>query len=1028
VEGPRSAHAFVGRANELERLRAALDATTRGDGRVVVVAGEAGVGKTRLVSEFQAAAGAQGATVLEGACLDVGAGALPYGPFVEILRDLVRSTDAARLPALLGPARGEITRLLPELAGRASGLAPAGGEFDASAQSRLFELILGVFERLAAQASLVVVVEDVQWADRASLDLIAFLARSLHDDPVVLVLTVRTDDLGTHGPALAMLAELERDEGVERIDVPPFGREELIGQLAELTGGPPEPAVVDRVLERSDGNPYFVEELVATGVHQNVDLPPRLRDVLAARLAGLPPTTVRMLRAAALAGRRIDDALLCVALGVEPGDLADGLRPAVGEGLLMGPPAGVAAGVGGGGRLPGASSGAGTALGSRFAFRHALLQEYLAGELFPTERVALHTAFATALEARRAGGDPTVSAAELARHWDAAGAAPKALLATIAAAQEADLVYAFGDSLRLWERALQLWSAVAEDDRPPTTDEPELHHRAAEAAVLSGEYRRAVEHGRAAASLVSPADDPSRAAFLNEKQRWYAWEAGDREAAAQAVHETLAILPESPPSAARARALAHRAGIAMYARDYEAAVRDARAAIEVARAAEARGEEALALGVLGWGMAVLGDVEGGVRTFREGMAIAMDLGSVEGVALAATNLASLLDRVGRSADSLLAAEEGYAAVARLGVGRTYGGLLLGFAAKAQLALGRWDEAERTTAEGLRRGATGRAALWLLINRSRVLTGRGRFDEAAAALDRAREIDTDLGETEFRSALLAAIIELAVWRGDPRAAWPVVGEGLARVRPDELPDPSLAWLAALGLRAEADLAATARARHDEAGLAQALAHGAEIGAVVERGVAAAPALSRDTDRGIALATVIAAERARLSGSDEPDTWAIAAGAWDRAGRPFPAGYARLREAEADLARRDRAAAEIAARAAHAVARELGAAPLRTWIEELARHARLDLGDEGDATVPSSERGFSFTAREAEVLQLVAGGWSNQQIADALYISRKTASVHVSNILGKLGVDSRVQAAAIAHRIGLGKDAPPPPDAG
>lgn len=1006
MDGPRSSHAFVGRASELEQLGNALDAAMSRHGRVVIVAGEAGVGKTRLLSEFEARARARGARVLEGACLDLGAGALPYGPFVEVLRELVRSTEAARLPALLGPARAEITRLVPELAGRSAQLQPAG-EFDASAQSRLFELTLGILERVADQAPLVLMIEDLQWADRASLDLLAFLARGLEDNAVLIAVSVRTDDLGSHAGALSTLAELERDEGVRRIDLLPFDRDDLALQLSELTGSAPAPEVVDRVFQQSDGNPFFVEELVAAGIHRGTELPPRLRDVLAARLSGLPVPSLRMLRAAAVAGRRIDDGLMCAALGLEPADLADGLRPAVAAGLLN----------------------RASATAGRFQFRHALLQEYIAEELFPTERTAMHAAFAGALETRRDRGDGSIVAADLARHWDASGDAAKALIATIAAAQEADLVFAFSDATRHWERALELWAAVEPDDRPPTTDEPELRHRAAEAAVLAGEFRRAVEHGRAAASLVKAADDPERAAFLNEKLRWYAWEAGDRAAAADSVREALVLLEGSPPSASRARALAHLAGIEMYARDYEASVRDATEAVEVARAADARGEEALALGVLGWGMAVLGDVSGGVETFRRGMAIASELGSVEGLSLAATNLASLLDRVGRSEDSLRAAEEGYEAVSRLGVGRTYGGLLLGFAAKAQLALGRWDDAERTTANGLRRGAAGRAALWLSINRGRVLLGRGRFDEAAAVLDRARELDRELGETEFRSALLAAIVELAVWRGDPGAAWPIVADGLARVRSGEPPDPSLAWLAALGLRAEADVAATARARRDEAALAVATAHGAEIGAVVERGLAAAPGVSRDPGRGVALATLIAAERARLAGGGPAAGWAAVAEAWTRAGRPFPTAYARFREAEAHLVVRDRGAAEAAARAGYELASQLDASPLKGELERLARFGHLDLGAAvaPEAKLAGPGDAFGFTSREAEVLQLVAGGWTNQQIADALFISRKTASVHVSNILGKLGVDSRVEAAAIAHRIGIARDAPPPPDA-
>jgi len=1011
VEGPWSGHAFIGRASELKRLEDALDRAWAGRGTVVVIAGEAGVGKTRLVERFADAARSRDARVIEGACLDVGDGALPYAPFVEILRE-VRATEPGHLPALLGPARGEVTRLLPELATRAADLPNPAAELDPSAQSRLFELILGVFERIARKTAVVIVVEDVQWADRATLDLLTFLARALLDERVLLLVTARTDDLGRRGLALAALAELERDAGVERIELMPFGRDELAEQLESLVGQPADASVVDRILARSDGNPFYVEEFVAAGAHREAELPPRLRDVLAGRLAALPESSVAVLRAAAAAGRRIDDGLIGEALQLPADDLADALREAVASGLLS------------------QRNGAGTS----FAFRHALLQEFVAAGLFPGERVALHGAYARALEARAAEGGGTAPAAELARHWDAAGDMPRALSAVLPAAREADRVYAFADALRHWQRALELWPAVRVEDRPPQASETELLHRAAEAAVLAGEYTRAVELGRAAAASVSAALNPERAGYLSERLRWYLWEAGERDAAAAAVHEALVLLPKDPPSSTRARALAHLAGIEMYARDYAVAVTHAREAVDEARAAGALGEEAMALGVLGWGSAVLGDVNGGIEIFHSAMAIADQLGSVEGLALGASNLASLLDRVGRSAESHDAAVQGYETVAALGVGRTYGGLLLGFAAKAQLALGRWDEAEKTTTDGLRRGATGRAALWLLINRARVLLGRGRFDEAGAALERARGLDAQLGESEFRSALLAAEAELAVWSGRPADARAVTDVGLARARPGELPDPSLAWLAALGFRAEADLAEAARARHDAVALSAAEAHGDAIGQVVAGGLAAARGIRHDAGRGEALTRLIAAEQARLSGRSEPPAWAAVAVAWERAGRPFPTAYARYREAEAILATRGpRAGAQAAAREALDIAGRLGAAPLQADVERLARLARLDLGaaaagsPEGTSSLRDPAAAFGFTPRESEVLQLVAGGWTNQQIADALFISRKTASVHVSNILGKLGVNSRVEAAAIAHRLGLGRDAPVPPDA-
>jgi len=278
---------FVGRSAELARLRALLSRAEAGAGSTVVIGGEAGIGKSRLVDRFIESA-APAARSLEGACLEAGDDGPPYAPFTEILRELVRGTAPERLPALLGPGRGELVRLLPELALRADQI-PGRQDEDSTAQARLFELLLGVFGRLAQERPLVMVVEDVQWADRSTRGLIAFLSRALRDDRVLLVLTTRTDERSAGVRALAFLAELEREEHVERIDVQAFSDDEVGDYLAAMLGEPAESSVIERVLARSDGNPFFIEELVLAGRVGEGALPAVLRDVLAVRIAGRAP-------------------------------------------------------------------------------------------------------------------------------------------------------------------------------------------------------------------------------------------------------------------------------------------------------------------------------------------------------------------------------------------------------------------------------------------------------------------------------------------------------------------------------------------------------------------------------------------------------------------------------------------------------------------------------------------------------------------------------------------------------------------
>jgi DNA-binding CsgD family transcriptional regulator len=1005
---------FIGRVEELAVLDAALERALAGRGGAVIVGGEAGIGKTSLVDRFLERARERGVQSLSGACLEYGSGDVPYGPFVEALRSLVRTVEPERLPALLGAGRTELSRLLPELANRATA---ADEPPDRSAPSRLFELILGLFERLSTDRALIVVIEDVHWSDAATRDLLAFLVRNLRRARVLFVITARTEELHLRASVLQFLAELDREQHVERIELAPFDRHEVLDQLEAITGERPTSEIVDEILERSGGNPFFVEQLVAAAEEGEgaADLPPRLRDVLLARVSALTLPARELLRAASAAGRRTDDDLLAAVLEQPVRRVTTALREVIDRGILVDAD-GVADGIGG------------------YAFRHALLREVIYAELFSGERLRLHAAFARRLSERGEIGGVPVSPAELAYHWDAARDYRAALRAIVDAARAAEAVYAFTEARRQLERAIELWDRVPDAVEVAAIDRVDLLRRAAEANVLTGSYRRAIELGRAAvdAARHEPVPDQARIGQLLERLRWFLYEAGDRAAATAAVDEAIRLIPEQPPTGARARALAQAAGLRLLNGEHRAAADLANEALQTARAAGARSEEALGDGVLGWARAVLGDVDAGIALFREGLAIAEALGGVEGIAVGYTNLASLLDRVGRTEASLDAARAGFAITERLGVARTYGGILLGHAAKALINIGRWDEAAVVLDQGLDLDPRGRPAIWLRINQARLDTNRGRFDAAARELREAREIDLALSEAElYHPALLTGLAELAMWQAriaDVRAA---AQEGLERTRDDEPPDPAFAWLAAIALRAEADAAAAARSTRDDVALADCREWGDRIRTSLEayEGEVRRSRLPA-TGRTSALAAQCRAELTRINGNADPAAWRAVADAWTGIGRPYPAAYARYREGEALVGLRgSRDDAEAALRAAYATASELRAVPLANEIGRLARVARVDLSADQNAAADvetSTADRLGLTDREEEVLRLVAGGWSNQQIADALFISRKTASVHVSNILGKLGASGRVEAAAIAHRLGLAADAPLPPD--
>jgi predicted ATPase len=318
---------FVGRTQELARLRGLLARAAGGEPLLVLLGGEAGVGKTRLAEQFAAAAQEQGARVLVGGCVPLGEEGLPFAPVVQALRGLADQLDPAELQAVAGPARAELARLLPDLAwGReaAAGTAVAG-----AGQGRLFELLLGVVLRLAASAPLLLIMEDLHWADRSTRDLLAYLATSLRSGRVMVVGSFRNDELDRRHPLRGLLGELARNRRVVRLELPRFSRAELAEQLAGLLGTDPSTRLVDDIHARSGGNPFFAEELLLAGEGAGPGvLPPSLREVLLARVVRLGDRTQRVLGVAAAAGPGVTQPLLAAVAGMDDQQLLAGcVRP-----------------------------------------------------------------------------------------------------------------------------------------------------------------------------------------------------------------------------------------------------------------------------------------------------------------------------------------------------------------------------------------------------------------------------------------------------------------------------------------------------------------------------------------------------------------------------------------------------------------------------------------------------------------------------------------------------------------------------
>jgi DNA-binding NarL/FixJ family response regulator/tetratricopeptide (TPR) repeat protein len=947
----RARAAFVGRARELAELGRALDATRAGSGATVLVAGEAGIGKTRLASELARHARDAGFAVLVGRSIDLVGTELPYQPFVEALRPL-----------------GELRRVDARTAG---------------SQLRVFEETLALLSDHAAAAPVLLVLEDLHWADTSTLDLVVFLAHNLHERPVLLLATYRADERASAERMRRLGDGVRRSGSALVLELGPLAHGELTALLAAGADAPPPAALTDAIVARSEGNPFFAEELLAAAGGESGELPRGLREALLQRVAGLDRPTKSVLRLAAAAGRDVGYPLLCAAAALPERDVRESLRRAVDHRVLV----------------------AEQATGS-FRFRHALLAEAIYTTILPGEREELHARLAQEL-ARSAAASP----AELAPHWAAAGRSSEALAASVDAARQAEAVFGLAEAHAHLERALALWPAVPDAAELAGIDLAELCAWTGALAGLVGAATRAVELARRAIELVG-AQDPHRAALLHVGLGEYLLDIGSKNGLLAAFERAVELVPAEPPSPERAYALGSLAGGLMVDWRHAESLPIAEEALALARGIGAREAEVRALTVLGGDLAYLGRGEEGLAHFRHALQLAEEIGDRIGLERAYANCTDALAMLGRPGESARLAQSGLEAMRRYGIESA---LLVSNRIEALFAIGDWDEAESLSAAALRR-ITSSFPHWLLILRADVEIGRGEFDTARAHLEAA---SATLREDRVLGLYDGCLADLALWERRWADADAAIQEGLAQARHREAAQIRV-QLCAKGLRAQAELAALARARRDADALRDRLGRARKLLTVARRAAAEASAITPNADGWRALAE---AEYERARREPRPETWSEAAATWERLERSPLAAYCRWREAEALVAAgASRAAASVPLREAHTVAARIGANPLLRELELLAERARLDPTPQNAAPTEarqSLQELLGLTPREAEVLTLVARGLTNREVAAELVISVKTASVHVSHILRKLDAPNRLEAAAIADRL-----APPP----
>ena len=971
---------FVGRRAELAVLEAAAstERTT-----AVFVAGEAGAGKSRLVAEFTAAAATTGARVLTGTCVALGAENLPFAPFMGVLEAVAAELGPDGIEALVGPGRVDLARLVPDLGRPGDDHRPSG----VAERAVLFQAVLRTLEGYSAERRLIVVIEDLHWADASSRELLSFLLGRLRG--VLVVATYRNDEVHRRHPLRPLLADAARSERVARIDLAPLSADEVTQQLQAITGSALPPSVVEAVVARAEGNPFFAEELLAAG--GGAELPPDLAEVLSARLSALPETARELVGLAAVAGPRVGHELLVAAAAGFGADIGPALREAVSHQVLVVEPDGT------------------------YAFRHALLAEAAYAELLPGERATLHATYAAALAAHPEWATTRGGVAgELAHHWLAARDRDRALGASVAAAVAAEETYAFAEAHHLYEQALALWEQVPDPSALAGCDRAQLLQRAADAAVLAGETKRAIALVRGALDELAASPQPARAAALHERLARLLWRSGDGEASLEASREAVALMP-AEPSAERAQILAGEARSLMLGGRYEEARSRAETAVAVAGAAGARRQEGDALNTMGTCLGRLGHPDQAVVLLEQALGIAEAVGSIEDMRRAYNNLAvTLEDGMGQARRAADVALQGATRLDALGYDQG-AAFLRGCAAISLTTAGSWADVD-SLAAGLLAATPDEVTAW----RARLASGtvamrRGDFAAAHQHFDHARRLCSKLSDTDYRAGLGAAAAELALAEGLLAEARGIVDSSLAALG-DTDAHHYVRLLASLGLRAEADRTRTVgRGSATKVGEAlrrsEALIEKARSTSMAARG----PAVTTNV-QAAALEALCEAEWARVRGEPDAGQWGLVAEAWGGS-YPYEAAYARRRVAEAHLVAGAKDEAVAALGEAFSEASRLGAAPLVSEIEALARRARVRLGTTTEDAQTASEGPAGLTRREVEVLALVAAGHTNRQIAEALFMSEKTASVHVSRILTKLGVTNRGQAAALAHRLKL-----------
>lgn len=1067
---------FVGRRRELEQVGSILAAAAEGRPGALFVEGGAGLGASRLLDEAERrlAAGRGPFLVLRGRARAATRGDA-YAPVREAIGAAIDQLGDREFAFVVGPAGPTVARLLPALGPRLAhlGLAVEARSVTSAdrAQGAFIEAIASMLARLSAARPVLLALEDLHAADAATRALAWFIAGVSREQRLALVATYQGDRLTRDHPLRAELAgSPDRPRPADLLALEPLTRDEIAELIGALEGERPAASVLLLVAERSGGNPLIVEELLAARRElPGSSLRGAFDRLVLARVARRSRGCREVLRLLAEAGRPLTmDAIEAIAAGYDgaraPGaDLPGGerLRAEIGEAIEHGFLREVVP--------PEPALGRARRRGIQppvpvIEFRHELLEAAVAHDVLPWQRRRHRLAFATGL-----AGSP----AQAAQHWLAAHEPARAFDAALAAAAAAESVAASSVLLDHLDVALELLPAIAGDEGPDGRL-ADLELRSAEAAAGANLPGRAVDFALSALERIDERADPVTAARIRERLGQYRRDAGELDLATEEFRRAAELLPEAG-ALDRATVLASLAHVEMLSGQFGDAERHGEAALDAARrlGPEGRAQETHVLGTLGVVRAWGADPEWGITQLHAAIRVAEQAGEHDDLFRDYANLTTVLDLVGRREEAVAVAYEGIARARDLGLDAVYGNMLRGNASESLYRLGRWPEAAAFASTALEWDPRGVTSASPALSLATIAIESAADERAARLLGRLLvELET-IRYPQYTVATYLAAASMASWRGDYADALRAVARAWDAVRGNEdwvlVATVAAAWMeiAAVaagqtGQRRRSTMAASLRR---QAGVVM----GQATVAVGDSGVSASLGSRREADALLATARAFVG---RLEGVDRPGTWSKLADTWAGIGDPYQVARVRRREAEAWLVGKDARVARVEARpallAAAELAAELGAMPLLRDLHELAAKVLIPVRElpplpaspavaapadgtraeqarpaaapdaaprrEGEgrpprltvvpgfaAAGPSERNTFGLSPRERDVLALIARGRTNREIGTELFISERTVGVHVGRVLAKLAVSGRVEAAAVAIRLGLANPA-------